>query len=334
MKTPELLRKYAQGGDVIDSEISFGIDRMKYLPASDSGTCLRWLWYERNGAEEGPVGRGFARRGQGMETAIIARLKAANVPLERAGDNQRSLADTGGRRISATPDGYIPAIGYLNTGLEIKTLDPRTNKSKLPRPKNVRQLQIAMELLSQDGIDCKDGILIYVDASNWDDVTPFRVARDPEVLDKLAPRAAKLLNARTDKNIEREGVLNDQCQHCPFTKPCGVKQTGATLKGSGDGAIRAGSKLAVLAGEYSKMKASEDLAKKAKEASGEAIKKELKAKGKAVMKAGKFLLELVAVAGRKSIDKEAMRKDGIAILKYEKTGKPSERLTVTPIDTK
>ena len=315
------------GAQALDDDESFGIDRSKYMNASTADSCIRKQWFERHLP---PVEQdwGFARRGKQGELYLVDCLLASGAELAYCGEDQVSLVSDD-HRISATPDGYMSTDqGWL--ALEFKTIDPRTNRNYLPRTDHVTQLQIGMELAHLQGDEFPQpvsGKIVYMDASNYNDIIEFDVKRDRDILDRLAPRAKKMLNAKSADRLDREGKRDGQCKKyggCPFAEQCGIEIEGeATVsrgnRGSGlDGAVQA----------YVLAKADEAEAKARKDTAAEDIKNELKARNARDLIVGNHKVELTAVAGRRSYDWKQMEKAGIDLSPFMSTGKPSERLTV------
>jgi hypothetical protein len=315
------------GAQALDDTESFSIDRSKYMNASSADTCIRKQWFERHLP---PVDQdwGYARRGKQGELYLVDCLKASGADLAYCGEDQVSIVSDE-HRISATPDGYIDTDqGWL--ALEFKTIDPRTNRNYLPRADHVTQLQIGMmlaHLQEDDWPKPTGGKLIYMDASNYNDILEFDVEIDHEILDRMAPRAKKMLNAKTVDRLDREGKRDGQCKKyggCPYAEHCGVEIEGeATVsranRGSGlDEAVQA----------YVLAKADEQEASQRKTTAAEDIKKELKARNASQLIVGNHRVEMTPVAGRRSYDWKEMEKAGIDLSPFMTTGKPSERLTV------
>src|SRR4029078_7651177 len=111
-----------------------------------------------------------------------------------------------------------------NTGekiiLEIKSIDPRTNKNNLPKRAHVLQAQQNMLLVSRClGIELKRAALIYVDASNLFDQQEFEVLWDADMQEELMDRAEDLEVAVAASDLEAEGMMNDGCQYCQHGAP-------------------------------------------------------------------------------------------------------------------
>lgn len=315
------------GAQALDDVEGFSIDRSKYMNASTAESCIRKQWFERN-LPEVEQDWGFARRGKQGELYLVDCLAASGAMLRNCGDDQISIVSEA-HRISATPDGYIATEqGWV--ALEFKTIDPRTNRKNLPRQDHLTQLRVGMEIAHLQGDDFPKpiaGKLVYMDASNYNDILEFEVERDVEILDRLASRAKKMLNAKGVDRLDREGKRDGQCKKyggCPFAEQCGIEIEGeATVQRA-----NRGSALDVAVTEYVMAKADEDAARERKNTATETIKKELRERNSSGLVVGNHRVEMTAVAGRRSYDWKQMQEDGIDLSPYMSTGKPSERLTV------
>jgi hypothetical protein len=315
------------GAQALDDADTFTIDRMKYMNASSAESCIRKQWFERH---SDPVEQdwGFARRGKQGELYIVDCLIAAGAPVAYVGSDQQSIvSDT--HRISATPDGYLR--GERDVALEFKTIDPRTNRANLPKTEHVTQLRIGMELAHLQPHDWPKpdhGVLIYMDASNYDDLLEVKIDRDPEILDRMSGRAARMLRAKDASRLDREGRRTGECKKyggCPFAEQCGVEIEGEAKVSRGN----RGSRLDDAVRDYVMAKADEDAAKAAKASAAETIKAELVSRNTRQLAVGNHSVELAEVAGRTSVDWKAAEKAGVNLDPYKKVGKPSERLTVS-----
>jgi len=300
------------GAQALDDADTFTIDRAQYMNASSAESCIRKQWFERN---SDPVEQdwGFARRGKQGELYLVDCLLASGAELAYCGEDQVSLVSDE-HRISATPDGYMATDqGWL--ALEFKTFDPNSNRNYFPRKGHVTQLQIGMELAHLQGDEFPapvSGKLIYMNASNYNDILEFDIKRDRDILDRLAPRAQRMLNAKAVDKLDREGKRDGQCKQfggCPFAEQCGIEIEGtATVTRANRGsALDAAVQAYVLA--------------KGDEA-------EAKARNARDLIVGNHKVELTSVAGRRSYDWKQMEKAGIDLSPFMSTGKPSERLTV------
>lgn len=316
-----------RGAQALDDDEGFSIDRSKYMNASSADSCIRKQWFERN-LPQVDQDWGFARRGKQGELYLVDCLWASGAELMYCGDEQTSIVSEE-HQISATPDGYM-ATDKGSLALEFKTIDPRTNRNYLPRKDHVTQLQIGMEIahLQYDEFPRPAaGKLIYMDASNYNDILEFDIQRDRDILDRLAPRAKKMLNAKGVDRLDREGKRDGQCKKyggCPFADKCGIEIEGEITASRGN----RGSGLDAAVQAYVLAKADEDDAKARKAFASEDIKTELKARNASQLMVGNHKVELTPVAGRRSYDWKEMEKAGLDLSPFMKVGKASERLTI------
>ena len=303
--------------------------RDQYLNASEAMTCIRKQWYAKHGAKAEPQDWGFARRGTHGERFLVESLLAANVPLANTGRDQLSLQDDD-RKISATPDGIIK---YSDVWIvpEFKTLDPRSNKSALPKPAHVAQLEIGMELIDQQ-IDRPDGVkltgvLMYMDASNYHDIIEIPIKRNPAILDQMAKRAAKVLRTKDVSSIDREGQRNGgkECKTmCPFAGICGVTVGAPTERKRAN----RGSNLDGSALRYMELKDEEARIGVEKTSLAEDIKAGLAERNTNKVIVGDITVSLSITKGRASLDRKAVAAAGIDLSQFETVGRASERLLV------
>ena len=329
------VKEQVMRGVEILEEGKFQYDRSKYINASEALTCIRKQWYSKHAADkEAEQDWGYARRGVHGEKYLIEALRTANVPLINAWPEQWSIHDED-RKVSGTPDAYI---AYDNEwlGLEIKTIDPRTNRMNLPKAAHVAQLQICMALIEQqvdipDGVVFERGLLVYMDASNFNDIIQFEVGFNHQILDQMAKRGKKILRSKTPDALDREGKTagGKECQTmCGFREICGVPTEGAT---TGRKRANRGSNMDAAAVRYMDIKEETEALKGEQELLKEDIKDELAKRKVRKTTVGDIEIDLAITQGRKSLDKKAVKAAGIDLSPYEKTGLPSERLTLTRI---
>jgi len=314
-----------RGANLLEESHTFSVDRSKYMNASEADSCIRKQWYSKHSSDEGvPQSWGYARRGRAVERYVVEALRAVNFPLHYAGDEQHSFADDE-TRISATPDGLI-VFDDESYGLEIKSIDPRTNRKNLPRPAHVTQLKIAMALMAKKGghDNITKGLLVYVDASNFDDIVQVEVEFDADILDRMTERAKRIFLVRSADNLDREGKSTGDCRYCSFTKICGVDISDE----SGKRRANRGSNLHGLVESFLDIKTLEAAQKTQKAELSEDIKSELKKRDTTELTIGGAHVALQSVKGRISLDKKAVAAAGIDLSSFEKTSAASERLIV------
>lgn len=317
-----------KGAQVLDDAEGFSIDRSQFMNASTATSCIRKQWYERNSEVQPSQDWGYARRGKQGELYLVDCLVAAGAVVQHVGEDQVSIVSHE-HRISATPDGYMTLENGVEIGLEFKTIDPRTNRSRLPKPEHVTQLQIGMEIAHlQDAPWPRPvyGMLIYMDASNYNDILEFRIERDKGILDTLARRADTMLDAKSDSKLDREGKRTGECKAyggCPWAATCGVAGAADEV------GPMSSSMLEVAVRAYAMAKADEEEAADRKAMAAETIKQGMAAAGMRQMQVGNHVLKLDTVAGRTTVDWKAAEKAGISLDAFKKIGQASERLTVS-----
>jgi hypothetical protein len=317
------------GQRLLDTDHDWGFDRAKFLNSSEADNCIRQLWYDKNGVEGEEQEWGFAWRGRMAEEYVVRCLRARNdVSLACAGGEQRSYPDET-LRLSATPDGEISIEEGPWRGIEIKSIDPRTNRSNLPKPAHITQLQIAMELRNMTHADAcpplTEGVLLYIDASNYNDIIEFTVQGDPTILGTYAQKAAKVFRTKNVDNLDREGKRNGGCTYCPHKVTCGVTLDGPQTRQR----VRRGSNLDAAAQEYMAIKEAADAASLRLDGLKEDIKSGLNGRSKIIV--GNIEVSLQAVKGRETLDKKAVSAAGIDLSPFTKTGASSERLMLKRI---
>ena len=333
-----------RGADVVDARKKFDPEeRAKYLNASEALTCIRKQWYSRNGAEaDGPQNWGFARRGSHAEDYIVDRLRAANVPMCFTGEDQIGLRDDE-RGLSCTPDGLVWDMdnddGWI--AVEFKSFDPRSNNSKFPKIEHVMQLQIGMAMLDEasddlhemNGKPIKAGKVVYINASDFNDVLEFPVRRADAAVDRLQRRSRRLRECTDPSALPREGVetpFKAECkQRCNFNTVCGVAGAGTS---TGQGRKDAGDITAQVSA-YAEAKTRLSTAKAEQDKAGEQIKALLKKQSLASLEVDGQQVTLSSRAGSVSYAKVVKAHcPDVDLEPYR--GAPSEVLTIKPVSSK
>lgn len=319
----DLKQAVLEGRSAIEAQHDWGFDRKAWGNASEIAGCLRQQWYDRNVPTNDRGELGYARRGSHAEAYVTESLRAAGVPLVYYGDNQVSLQSER-LKLSATPDGMIHLGGNRYRGLEIKSFDPRTNTARLPKERHVIQLQIAMELSEEHhGWDIEDGILLYINASNFDEILTFEVKRGSKVVARMSRRAKQMLAAQDVAIFDREGQKTGDCKYCPHTGICGVMlPSGKPEAASGSASF------ADTVRRYAEAKAQADALEEEAKAMRVEIISELERAGKTADIVGNHVVSIKQVAGRTTYDTKAAIASGVDLAPFAKTGAPSVRLEV------
>lgn len=207
------------------------LDRNMVMTASEAATCIRKLWYDKNaepivGEDGAPVQEvqrwGFFERGHNVEAWIVQKLNDAGTPTQFTGEYQVSFMDG---LLSGTPDGVALFTGEAPRLLEFKSMDPRTNTRFLPRSVHITQCQVNMGLL-RDMLfpDMEGATLLYVNASDYQEMYEFDIDFDPAVYQWAKDRAVELFSAESAEDLSPEGVLKPKatggCTYCTHTAMC------------------------------------------------------------------------------------------------------------------
>lgn len=315
-------------------------DRASYLNASEAGTCIRKQWFARAYPDEAAdQDWGYAYRGTHGEVYMVDALRAANVELLFGGADQQRIMDDE-YMIAGTSDGILidHEIGALRP-LDFKTFDPRTRDDNVLKSYHILQVQIVTQLwvefrhLFPELEEFADWpiekpLLVYMNASNFNDIRQFDVDPDPAVLERMRKRAERLFRTKQVTRLPREGKEQGgtECaQRCSFKDRCGVE-----LPEAGEATVsraNEGSRMSALVSEYLSIKGDERDLKTRLEAAKEGIKQELLARKAKTLQVGKHTATLKMMPGRVSYDRKKMEADG-AFEKYAKIGNGFEQLEV------
>jgi hypothetical protein len=323
-------------------------NRAYTLGASDIGQCSRKAFFVKHNGERdtGHVDTwGAALRGQIIEQAYwVPALRARfGADLKFVGDRQRQF-----KRgfISATPDALltnaardilaplgVPDIGNDCLLLECKSVDPRV---KLDTPKLEHRYQAIVQLgVVRETTEYQPnfGVLTYINASFWDDITEFAVAFDPEVYTNAKTRAVKVLTANAASELPPEGWIagGKECEHCPFTKACGIERR-AMPDGGGDIDPQFAAEMRELAVAYKARQADVNAAETRLRASQHEIKERLRAKQLRRVAGDDFRITWTPVKGRQGYDVKALSAAaaaaGVGVQEFETGATPGDRLDV------
>jgi hypothetical protein len=323
-------------------------DRAFTLGASDIGQCSRKVFFAKHDGEwnTGYVENwGATLRGQMIEQVFWAPALRARfgADLKFIGDKQRQF-----KRgfISATPDALltnaprnilsslgVPDIGGDCLLLECKSIDPRV-KLDAPKPEHRYQaiVQLGVVRETTDYEPCF-GVLAYIDASFWDNVTEFAIGFDPEVYAGAKVRATKVLTANTASELPPEGWIagGKECEHCRFSKACGIERHAVPSEGNcADPQFAA--EMRELAITYKKRQAEVAVAETRLRASQHEIKERLRAKQLRRVTGDDFSVIWAPVKGRQGYDVKALSVPaaaaGVGVQEFETGTTLGDRLDV------
>lgn len=222
-------------------------DRADTVGASEVFDCLRKVWFRKVGAKmgikqdpddpENPNSWGAARRGDLLEQHYVVPAvrnyleNLHGVKLRFGGKQQKTLFKG---RNSATPDGLItgleadalmdygiPDIGSDCIVLEIKSVDPRVN---VEHAKDIHLGQVQQQMgLIHEKTNYRPvyAVILYVNASFLDQITPHIVRFDEEVWAAAQTRAGMVYDAQSAEVMLPEGrFMPRACAFCEYTEAC------------------------------------------------------------------------------------------------------------------
>lgn len=333
-------------------------DRSTTIGASEVFDCLRQNWFKKRGAEFGyepDIGGerwGATLRGTIMEDEFVEPALRIGMPsdlgVHMSGEDQVTLVTD---KSSATPDmlvtgfpkGCSLVIKYGDNEIEIEDIksdcivfEIKSINSFAPlyneKTKHKNQAIVQMGHIKENTHhDPYYAVVLYIDASWWDDITPFVVEYDEGVFEAAKARSADVFEADDPLNILPEGKMSGECEYCQWKTACGL----TTLAGipKADGLPDVPSELlghfeAAIAKYKAAKEAEKEASYVAKEAQ-ETLKELLMDLDEPKAKTDTWSVSWSEVKGRKTIDKQLLIDDGIDVRKYEKEGRPFDRLTIT-----
>lgn len=311
------------------------LDRSEFLSASEVADCLRKTYFNKYSPGEGYRSNGYAERGHAIEQWWAQKLRNTSRTIHFMHPEQVSFYDAE-LGLSATPDGLL----QLPTGewvmFDFKSIDPRTNKSNLPKKKHIYQVVQGMFLVNSclPKYNVKRAFLYYIDASDIWDIREHEIAYDSALVQEVIERADKLWTAKTPTDVEAEGIALDDCDLCPHQAKCSAfvdaqRKMEVAKKGSGGFLELQSDDDVDTLQQYVSLYAIQKKTVQDMDALSEVVKKIVKDAG------GKLIINDAKVSygeypGKTTIDKDAMTAAGLDIEAYQKVGKPYGTLRITP----
>lgn len=333
-------------------------DRALTVGASEAFDCLRKVGFKKRGKEQGyepdpgyVQSWGALHRGNVIENHLVAPAMAhLPEPLGALYVEQKNQETFVSGRNSATPDGLLTGfplgrpvlIKYRNKeilienhtgsiGLEVKSIDPRTNLHE-EKAKHHGQSQIGLGIIREKGeFSPLQWIILYVNASFYDDITPFVVEWNPVIYESAKLRAAIVFNAEDVKKLPPEGKFESGgCDYCEYTVACGIAEH-SRWKKLRDEPVNDAEAAAIEPDVQAYLDAKEAVKDAERNLSDvvERLKQNLDRLGKKKVKGPNWSVSWSFQNGRTSLDKAALEADGIDLAKYTKVGNPFEVFRVT-----
>ena len=331
-------------------------DRSTTIGASEAFNCMRQLLMEKRGSEfsvspdEDYNERwGAIERGNLIENYfVVPAMQFLPKPLraEFVGDDQHTHVLV---RNSATPDGLltdvptdreivikygddeflIPQVPTGCIGLEIKSIDPRAHLDE-ERTKHMFQSQIGMGII-REITDWKPEywIILYVDAAWLDNIRPFVITYDPGIYSAAKKRANDIWRFENITDAMPEGKLDGGCKYCRWKRACGeaiVNEHASFSKKGPDPFLIA--ELDPIVRHAIQTKEAADTAAQEHEAARQRVKDWLSENKHSKAGNENWSVSWSTSDGRPTLDKQALRDDGIDPEKYMRKGAPYDTLRI------
>lgn len=335
-------------------------DRAKTIGASEIFSCIRQLFFAKRGKEFGyepdedyEESWGATERGNIIENHFVVPGLTTQLPkgvsLEYAGDAQITLVE---KRNSATPDGLfhglpkaplriiagkkvveLPDFDADCLGLEIKSIDPRANLME-ERIKHRGQSQVGLGLIREKTKwKPTHWLILYIDASFLDNITPFLIEWDPDVYETAKLRAPAIWEHDDPMEFVGEGKMTGDCNHCKFKRACGQAvltewQGTEEKQSSAPEDIEA---VRPLAEEYLAKKAAAEAAELEFDQVKQALKDQMQSIGKRKVKADEWSVAWSARDGNETVDYKALiEHHKIDPEPFKRRGAAVDTMRVTP----
>ena len=325
----------------------WGHRREQYVSASQIGLCeMRQHFMAQRGPtqidDERPDAWGVFARGDTGEdwvAGVFDRAQLAehggsklDLGFTATGKNQVTVIDEV-NRLAATPDGVMWIAGEPIL-IEIKTIDPRVSLTA-PKPAHWRQVMFAMALMARvHPVKPQRAVILYVDCSNYANVTAYDVPFDDVEGDALIDRA-KRIHAATLDNLQPEGVFDggNECKTCDFAAQCRAYQVERVQRAEASAPIDDGdlTDLDDLAAQREAAAQMESEAKRLKESATNQIRMMLDERGVSYAQTPGYSIRQSVTKGRETCDWRQAVEDGVDLSEYVSVGNGYPRLTVRKV---
>jgi len=330
-------------------------DRSQSVGASEAFGCIRKAHFSKMGYPKDADAKdswGALQRGDLIENYFAepaSRWFLENLHGARliwGGAKQRTLVNG---RLSATPDGLvigvaddalaaygIPSLGGTGCfNFEIKSIDPRVNlKEEKSIHRGQTQVQMGLtRLLTR--YKPNYAVIIYIDASFFDDIDIFVVPFEQQTFEVAGVRANQVFETKNPAELLPEGKIEGTCEYCPFKTACAQASMTHTPQ---DGEATNENTASALLDEFEQLVRAERAAQAAKKAvegdhkeASEKLKQWFRDTGvrRASASDDSIKASISWIKGRKTYDVEAMRADGVDVEKYVKMSEGHDRLSIS-----
>lgn len=333
-------------------------DRSKSLGASEAFGCLRKAWYGKNETPKddsyenswGALQRGDLIENHFVEPATRWYLENhfPGARLIYGGTRQKTFIDDESG-LSATPDGLvinadddalafygIPSLGGSGCfNYEIKSIDPRVN---LKEEKAIHRGQVMVQMgLTREKTLYKPNyaVIIYIDASFFDDVEVFIVPFDERTYAVAKLRAKRVFEAPDAGELPAEGKYDNGCDYCPYKQACSRTNKAAfpddnTEANERDTPSHVMEEFEDLLREDRAAAAEYKASEKRKAEASEKLKQWFRETGVRRAEVPGFAKATLSwTKGRTTYDTKAMLADGLDLSKYEKQGEGFDTLRIS-----
>ena len=321
--------------------------RELYVSASQIGLCeMRQYFMAQRGPvqidDERPDAWGVFARGDTGEEWVAGVFDRAQLTehggprlglaFSATGKHQVTVIDEI-NKLAATPDG-IMWLGSEPILLEIKTIDPRVSLDG-PKPAHHRQVMFAMALMARvHSIKPTRAVILYVDCSNYANVTAFDVDYDEVEGDALIDRAKRIHTATLD-DLQPEGVFDggNECKTCDFASQCKAYQVERVERAEASADINDDdlASLDDLAAQREAAAQMEGEAKRLKESATNQIRMLLDDLGLSYAQTADYSIRQSVTKGRETCDWRQAVEDGVDLSDYVSVGNGYPRLTVRKV---
>lgn len=198
------------------------LDRSAFVTASEVGNCVRSTWFAKHALPpKGDGVWGYFARGHNVEAWVVDQLRMSNsgATFIMMGSDQRSMHWEGQ---AGTPDGIMTTLDQEHYVFDIKSIHPQTNRKFLPKPQHVMQIHQNI-LLAEKCLDIEiaGGMILYVDASNYQTMDEYYIEYDIAAMEQVTDRATRIHEADKPNDLPAEGMFKSNgCKFCPFTANC------------------------------------------------------------------------------------------------------------------